>query len=92
VTRAYLFDHREAGGFPVQRAAVGDCDLSVVHVGGEWQWLIRCAGRDIAEGAARSDDDAQRQAEAAAQQLARRKGPSEWGPGSGRIASVVVLR
>jgi hypothetical protein len=60
VTRAYRFEHREQGGFPVQRGALGDCDLSVMHIGGEWQWLVRRAGRDVAEGAARSADDAQR--------------------------------
>jgi hypothetical protein len=41
-------------------------NLSLLHVAGEWQWLVRCDGRDVAEGAARSADDAQRQAEVAA--------------------------
>jgi hypothetical protein len=66
MTRAYWFTHREAGGFPVERAVLGDCDLSVLHVGGEWQWLVRREGRDVAEGAARSADDALHQAEAVA--------------------------
>ena len=26
------------------RAAVGDCDLSVLHIDGEWQWLVRRDG------------------------------------------------
>jgi hypothetical protein len=56
-------------GFPVERAALGSCDLSVLHVGGEWQWLVRHAGRDVAEGAARAAVDAQRQAEAVALKL-----------------------
>jgi hypothetical protein len=41
MTRAYWFEHKEQGGVPVQRAAVGDCDLSVLHVGGEHHWLVR---------------------------------------------------
>jgi hypothetical protein len=68
---AYWFEHKERGGFPVQRAAVRDCDLSVLHVAGEWQWLVSRDGRDIAEGAARDAVDAQRQAEAVACGLAR---------------------
>jgi hypothetical protein len=30
------------------KAVLGCCDLSVLHVGGEWQWLVRQAGRDVA--------------------------------------------
>ena len=58
--------HFEHGSFPIERAALGDCDLSVLHVGGEWQWLVRQGGRDLAEGAARTMLDAQREAEAVA--------------------------
>jgi hypothetical protein len=35
------FTYHEQGGFPVERAALGSCDLSVLHVGDEWQWLVR---------------------------------------------------
>ena len=56
----------ERGGFPVERAALGGCDLSVVYVGGNWEWLVRRAGHDIAEGAARSCLGAKQQAEDAA--------------------------
>jgi hypothetical protein len=63
---AHWFTHKEHGGFPIERAAVGSCDLSVLHVGGEWQWLVRQAGRDVAEGSARAAADAQRQAESVA--------------------------
>jgi hypothetical protein len=63
---AYWFTQHEHGGFPVERAALGSCDLSIVHIGGEWQWLVRRAGRDVAKGAARDQVDAQRQAEAIA--------------------------
>jgi hypothetical protein len=63
MTLAYWFTQHEEGGFPIERAALGSCDLSVLHVGGEWQWLVRQAGRDVAEGAARADLDARRQAE-----------------------------
>ena len=52
MTRAYWFTEHEDGGFPVEKAALGSCALPVLHVGGEWQWLVRQAGRDIAEGAA----------------------------------------
>jgi hypothetical protein len=33
----------------IERAALGSCDLSILHVGGEWQWLVRQAGRDVVE-------------------------------------------
>jgi hypothetical protein len=29
---AHWFTHREHGGFPVEKAALGNCDLSVLHV------------------------------------------------------------
>jgi hypothetical protein len=32
------------GSFPIERAALGACDLSVLHVGGEWPWLVRRHG------------------------------------------------
>jgi hypothetical protein len=48
---------------------LANCDLSVLHVGGEWQWLVQREGRDIAEGAARGAMDARRQAEAVALKL-----------------------
>jgi len=69
MTTAQWFIQHEDGGFPIERAALGSCDLSVLHVGGEWQWLVRQAGRDMAEGAARSDVDARRAAEAIALEL-----------------------
>jgi hypothetical protein len=67
--QAKWFTQHERGGFPVERAALGSCDLSVLHVGREWQWLVRQAGRDVAEGAAPAVADAQRQAEEAALKL-----------------------
>lgn len=30
--KAYWFTDREQGGFPVERAALGSCDLSVLHI------------------------------------------------------------
>jgi hypothetical protein len=69
MTRAYWFEHKEQGGVPVLRAAVGDYDLSVLHVAGEWQWLVRCAGHDIGEGAARNAVEARQAAEAVARKL-----------------------
>ena len=68
---AYWLTQQEHGGFPLERAALGSCDLSVLHIGGEWQWLVRQAGRDVAEGAARDQTDAQRQAEAVATMLSQ---------------------
>jgi hypothetical protein len=63
MTQAHWFMHLEHGGFPIEKAALGSCDLSVLHVGGEWEWLVRQDGRDLAEGAARSCIDAKRYAE-----------------------------
>jgi hypothetical protein len=37
---ALWFTEKEDVGFPTEKAAVGCCDLSVLHVGGEWQWLV----------------------------------------------------
>jgi hypothetical protein len=34
MTTAQWFTHREHGGFPIERAALGSCDLSVLYVGG----------------------------------------------------------
>lgn len=67
--KACWFTVREEGGFPVERAALGLCDLSILHVGGEWQWLVRQGGRDVAEGAASSADNAKEEAEAVALKL-----------------------
>jgi hypothetical protein len=52
-----------------QFISLGSCDLSVLHVGGEWQWLVRQAGRDVAEGLARAVVDAQQQGESVALNL-----------------------
>jgi hypothetical protein len=61
-----MFTQHEHGGFPIERAALGSCDLSVLHVADQSHWLVRQAGRDVAEGAARTADDARREAIAAA--------------------------
>jgi hypothetical protein len=66
MTLVYWFTAKEQDGFPVQRAALGSCDLSMMHIGGEWQWLVRRDGRDVAEGAARAAVDAKEQAETVA--------------------------
>jgi len=66
---AQWFTQHEHGGFPIERAVLGSCDLSMLHIGGEWQWLVRLDGRDVAEGAACTAVDAQRAAEAAALEL-----------------------
>ena len=54
-------------GIPVQRAALGDADLSVIHIGRRWSWLVRRDGHEVAEGTADSLATAQEAAEAAAQ-------------------------
>jgi hypothetical protein len=69
MTRAHWFTDYDGGGFPVEKAALGGCDLSVAHVGGEWQWLVRCEGREVAAGGARGYLAARRQAEDAARQF-----------------------
>jgi hypothetical protein len=50
---AHWFTDYDRSGFPIEKATIGDCDLSVAHVGGEWQWLVKCHGREVAEGGAR---------------------------------------
>jgi hypothetical protein len=67
--KAYWFTSSEKDGFPVERAAFGGCDLSIMDIAGEWQWLVREGGRDVAEGAASSADDAKLEAEAVALKL-----------------------
>ena len=69
MTTASWFTHLERGGFQIERAALRSCELSVLYVGGEWQWLVRQAGRDVAEGAARTFVDARQQAEVVALEL-----------------------
>jgi hypothetical protein len=66
MTLAYWFTHNDRSGFPLERAALRSCDLSVCYVDGEWQWLVQHAGQDLAEGAARASLEARRQAEATA--------------------------
>jgi hypothetical protein len=63
MTTAHWFTHKEHGGFPVEKAALGCCDLSVLRVAGNWEWLVRQAGRDVTEGTARTAVDAKREAE-----------------------------
>jgi hypothetical protein len=63
---ARWFTDYDRSGFPVEKATLGGCDLSVVYVGCEWQWLVRRDGRDVAEGSARGYQAARRQAETAA--------------------------
>jgi hypothetical protein len=69
MTTAHWFTQREQSGFPVEKAALGSCDLSMLHVGGEWQWLVRQAGRDVAEGAVPAAVDARQDAERIALKL-----------------------
>jgi hypothetical protein len=68
-TVAHWFTQHEQGGFPIERATLGSCDLSILHIGGEWQWLVRQHGRDVAEGATPAAADAKREAEAMALKL-----------------------
>jgi hypothetical protein len=69
MTTAHWFTEKKHGGFPVEKAGLGCCDLSALHVGGEWQWLVRSHGRDVAEGGAQRLCDARREAEAVALRL-----------------------
>jgi hypothetical protein len=61
---AQWFTQYDLFGFPIEQAVIGDCDLSVVFVGGEWQWPVRRDGCDLAEGQARACLAAKQQAEA----------------------------
>ena len=63
---AQWFMQDELLGYPVERAAVSGCDLSVLYIDGEWQWLVQRCGEDLAEGACCTGDVARMQAEAAA--------------------------
>jgi hypothetical protein len=53
MTAAQWFTDYDRGGFPIEKATIDGCDLSVAYIGDEWQWLVRCQGRDVAEGAPR---------------------------------------
>ena len=59
----------DRNGFPLERATLGTFDLAVAFVGGEWQWLLRGDGRDLAEGAERAELAAQLAVEQAAVRL-----------------------
>ena len=59
---AHWFNQHDPSGFPVEKAAFGAYDLSVLFTGGEWQWLVRCDGRDVAGGAAVTGGGARRAA------------------------------
>jgi hypothetical protein len=63
---AHWFTDYDGGGFPIEKAALGGSDLSVAYVGGEWQWLVMCQGREVAAGGARGYQAARREAEAVA--------------------------
>jgi hypothetical protein len=54
---------------PVECAELGGCELRVCFINGEWQWLVRHAGRDVDEGSARACLAAKQQAEDAALRL-----------------------
>jgi hypothetical protein len=62
----HWFTTDEAGGVPVERAALGDCDLSIMRIGDTWRWFVSLSGRDVAKGSAGSAADARRQAETVA--------------------------
>lgn len=62
----YWFTTRDAGSFPIERAAVGDCDLSIMRIGDTWRWFVSLSGRDVAKGSSGSAADARRQAETVA--------------------------
>jgi hypothetical protein len=69
MTIAHWFTQHEAGRFPVEKAALGSCDLSVLDVGGERQWLVRRDGRDVPEGTAQAAVDAKQEAKSVALKL-----------------------
>jgi hypothetical protein len=63
------FDAPGHGGFPVERAELGSCDLLLMQIADTWCWLVRRDGQDVAEGVAGTADDARLLAEAAARKL-----------------------
>ena len=38
---AQWFNQHEPGGLPIEKAAIGVRDLSVLFTGSEWQWLVK---------------------------------------------------
>jgi hypothetical protein len=66
---AYWLTQYDLFGFPAELSARGECDLSVMFIGGNWEWLVRHDGRDVAEGSARCAAAAKQQAEDAAQRF-----------------------
>ena len=63
---ARWFTAYEADGFPIECAALAGCGLAVAFVAGEWQWLMRRDGCDVAKSSARACLAAKQQAEGAA--------------------------
>jgi hypothetical protein len=76
--------HFEYDGFPVEKTAVGPCDLSVLRVGTEWRWLVRQGVRDKAEGTSCSAFEARREAEAVARTFCEGDGRASAARRSGR--------
>lgn len=86
--KAHWFTQHEQGGFPVERGYFGSCELSALHIGGEWQWLVRQEGRDVAEGSAPSADAAKAGSGSRGGEAAR-PGPVNFGkPGLVRPVAV----
>ena len=64
---AQWFTTHDRGLAPIERAVLGESELSVRYIGsGEWQWLVDRDGHTIAKGGANSDAAAREQAEAVA--------------------------
>ena len=74
---AHWFMEQGPGALPIERAALGAFDLSVLYVAGQWQWLVRRDGHDVAEGAARVARAARQHAEAVVLKLGEIKGSGE---------------
>ena len=58
MTLARWFTAYGHGSFPFECAALGRYDLSVLHIGGESQWLVRCDGHDVADGSESTETEA----------------------------------
>jgi hypothetical protein len=72
---AHWFTRDELGGYPVELAMVSGCDLLVLHLDGEWHWLVQRADQDLAEGVCCSESDARTQAEIAAYRIVDSREP-----------------
>ena len=65
MTQAIWYEMRDTA-IRVEKSSIGDYDLSVFRIRGQWHWLVRHGGLDSAEGVALSAEAAKEAAETVA--------------------------